>query len=60
MARNNSWICAGQGDLSNPLLAGHDQLLEGQNVFNIFLNSKASRVLTKLLTRPTYNQLVVF
>jgi len=24
--------CAGQGDLSNPLLAGHDQLLEGQNV----------------------------
>jgi len=31
-ARNNSWICAGHGDLSNPLLAGHDQLLECQNV----------------------------
>jgi len=31
-AQNNSWICAGQGDLSTPLLAGRDQLLEGQNV----------------------------
>jgi len=32
-ARNNSWIYAGQGDLSNPILAGRDQLLEGQNVW---------------------------
>jgi len=31
-ARNNSQICAGQGDLSNPLLAGRDQLLEGKNI----------------------------
>jgi len=32
-ALNNSLICAGQGELSNPLLAGPDQLLEGQNVY---------------------------
>jgi len=32
-ARNNSWIYAGQGGLSNPFLADRDLLLEGQNAF---------------------------
>jgi len=49
-AQNNSWIYAGQGELSYPLLAGHDQLLEGQNVF-----CKAKRVLTKMLTSYNVN-----
>jgi len=31
-AQNNSWIFSGQGDLSNPFLAGREQLPEGQNV----------------------------
>jgi len=35
-AQNNSWIYAGQDDLSNQFLAGHDQLLEGQTLLIIF------------------------
>jgi len=53
--KKNSCICTGQGDLSNPLLAGRDQLLEGQNVFKIIFKQQRKTILTKMLTRSIMN-----